>query len=439
MAEPRGSWPIGSRRGKQSITWEAGARGRIALRTALLVLLVVAVAGISYIVTSVSVVLSEIYDPLPPETPKAIRAVPVLEGERINVLVMGLDDEALRSDTMLLVSVDAESRKVGVLQLPRDTRARLAGKGTIEKINGAYAYGVQDREFPAPLRAMKTAEDLLGVRVHYHVTIDMEGFARIIDSIGGVWIDVPFLMEYDDPYQNLHIHLQPGRQKLSGAEALKYVRWRKNNDGTGYPDGDLGRIRAQQQFMSAVLEGLFKPSNLPFLMNQAVTVSRYVESTVEPARVVSLAKLAVSLKTGDIEFATLPGVDAYLWDNQEQKRLSFFLPDPQATQELVDRLVRGIDRRYNATVRVQVMTAGDSDKAEALAQQLAAQGYDVKPAGRANQSAPAAMRVLDHGQEPQKARVVGRSLVALGYTVEIVRAPDAEQSADVTVLIGRDS
>lgn len=427
---------VGSRRERHTRPTSASSTWRLLL----LVLAVVVAAAVSYVVTSVSVVLTEMYEPLPePQTPSAaVRATPVTEGGRINVLVMGLDDEKLRSDTMMLVSIDPERSKVGVVQIPRDTRARLAGKGTIEKINGAYAYGVGDRDFPAPLRSMKTVEELLGVRVHYHVTLDMAGFKKIIDSVGGVWVDVPFAMDYDDPYQNLHIHLKAGRQKLNGEQALKFVRWRKNNDGSGYPDGDLGRIRTQQKFIQSLMESLFRPSNLPFLMNQAVTVSKYVETTMEPTRLVSLAKLAVTLKKDDFEFVTVPGVDAYLWDNQEQKRLSFFVPDPVASQQLLDRVVRGIDRSFHASIRVEVATAGSTSRAGAVADQLASLGFLVKPVARTSQAVPAIVRVLDHAADSQKAHSVARALVSLGYRVEMVKALDPDGPVDVTVLLGRD-
>jgi polyisoprenyl-teichoic acid--peptidoglycan teichoic acid transferase len=435
VEQPRSSFPFGSRRDRVA----DGSRWRYLLRALLLIGVGVLVGGISYVITSVSVVLSEIYEPLPAEPAQTVRATPVTEGERVNVLVLGLDDDKIRSDTMILVSIDVENRKVGVVQLPRDTRARLAGKGTLEKLNAAYAYGVRDREFPAPLRAMKTVEDLLGVHVHYHVSIDMEGFKRIIDSVGGVWVDIPFPMEYDDPYQNLSIRFSPGRQKLNGEQALKYVRWRKNNDGTGYPDGDLGRIRAQQEFMKTVLEELFRPTNLPFLMNQAVTVSRYVESTLEPARVVNLARFAMSLKKEDVEFTTLPGVDVWLPDTAEGQRLSYFLPDPEKTQELLDRLVRGIDRSYNATVRVQVLAGDNRLRAEELSRALAEMGYDVRPPDKPGSDiASPAIRVVSHGTDQRKAQVVGRSLVALGRRVELVNLPDAEARVDVTVMLGRE-
>lgn len=185
-------------------------------------------------------------------------------GERVNILAMALDQEALRTDVLLLVSLDPEQKRAGAIQLPRDTRAYLAGRGTIEKVNHAYVYGVldEDESFPPNLRTLKTVEGLLGVRIHYTVVVDMAAFVRAVDAIGGVEVDIPFKMEYDDPYQDLHIHFEPGPQVLYGQQALEYVRWRHNNDGTGYPDEDLGRMRAQQAFMRTVIAKVTSPGSL---------------------------------------------------------------------------------------------------------------------------------------------------------------------------------
>jgi len=191
-------------------------------------------------------------------------AAPVQPGERVNILAMALDQEALRTDVLLLVSLDPEQKRAGAIQLPRDTRAYLAGRGTIEKVNHAYVYGVldEDESFPPNLRTLKTVEGLLGVRIHYTVVVDMAAFVRAVDAIGGVEVDIPFKMEYDDPYQDLHIHFEPGPQVLYGQQALEYVRWRHNNDGTGYPDEDLGRMRAQQAFMRTVIAKVTSPGSL---------------------------------------------------------------------------------------------------------------------------------------------------------------------------------
>lgn len=395
-------------------------------------------AALVYVFSMVGVAVQEVTDPIPEEVKPEMRPLPVQAGQRINMLVMGLDADKLRSDTMMLVSVDPETKKAALLQIPRDTRALIAGRGTFEKINGAYAYGVSDKQFPANLRALKTVEDLLDVTIHYTVVIDLDGFRKIIDEVGGVTIDIPQKMDYDDPTQNLHIHFEPGRKKLDGKQALEYVRWRGNNDGTGYVDGDLGRIRAQQQFLGAVMDQMLRPSNLVSLPNQLAGIAKYISTTMESGRVLSLARVAATLRRQDVEFTTLPGTDVYLYEPAQDKRLSYYVMDPVTTRKLVDRAIRGIDPKAAAGVKVQVVAGNATalSAAQNLAERLAGQGF-VASATAAQEAVGEKTRVVALTSDTAKSQLVARSLASLGFTVELMEQPDSGAQADVKVILGR--
>jgi polyisoprenyl-teichoic acid--peptidoglycan teichoic acid transferase len=394
-------------------------------------------AALVYVFSMVGVAVQEVTDPIPEEVRPEMRPLPVQAGQRINVLVMGLDADKLRSDTMLLVSFDPETKKATFMQIPRDTRALIAGKGTYEKINSAYAYGVGDKQFPANLRALKTVEDLLDVSIHYTVVVDLEGFRKAIDAVGGVTIDIPQKMDYDDPTQDLHIHFEPGRQKLDGKQALEYVRWRGNNDGTGYVDGDLGRIRAQQQFLGALLDKMLRPSNLVSLPGQLAEISHYISTTMESSRVLSLTALATSLRRADLEFTTLPGTDGYLFEPAYAQRISYYFMDPASTAKLVDRAVRGIDPAAAAGVKVQVVAGASSGAAaQNLVERLSGQGFKATLA-TANEASADKTRVVALTSETAKAQLVARSLGSQGYTVEVMSLAEASPTADVKVILGK--
>lgn len=391
-------------------------------------------AGLAYVFTSLGVAVNRSYVPVAPGVAPEVRAAPVQPGERVNVLVMALDQEALRTDVLLLVSFDLEQKRVGAIQIPRDTRAFLAGEGTIEKVNHAYVYGVleEDEAFPPNLRTLKTVEGLLGVRIHYTVVVDMAAFVRAIDAIGGVEVDIPFKMEYDDPYQDLHIHFEPGPQVLYGQQALEYVRWRHNNDGTGYPDEDLGRIRAQQAFMRTVIAKVTSPGSLVRLPALLQELAGYVESTIEPSRLPSLIALVASLDPEAIEITTLPGTSASLDEEGLGNYTSYYLHDPVATRQLVDRLVNGIDPERAAGLRVEVAAAPGDARAEAIIGRLAEQGFRVE---RTDPPAdlPPAVRVVPSG-DAVGSLMVARSLLAQGYPAEMVTA-GAEEGAAVRVIL----
>lgn len=287
--------------------------------------------------TGVTMFLNRISTPLPVDQGDNPPAKPT-PGERVNILLLGLDDDKLRSDTMILVSMDPEKKKVGVLSIPRDTRVPLAvgpgEKAKTEKITHAYAYGVGDKKFPGPARSMKTVEDWLGVPVHYYVRVDFEGFKKVVDLLGGVEMDISEPMKYEDKEQNLKIDLPAGRQLLDGEKAIQFVRYRS------YRNADLGRIEAQQRFLKALMDKMFRIGSILKLPAIAGEAAQYVETNIEPTRMISLARLASNLPEDSVEFGTVvtrdvPG-EAYLEPNNE------------ATQKLIDRLIRGIDPAYSS-------------------------------------------------------------------------------------------
>lgn len=159
----------------------------------------------------------------------------------INVLVLGLDDDEKRSDVIALINYNPDENKMNILSIARDTRVKVNGK--YMKINALIGKGGEKM-------VIDMVEDITGLPVDYYVTLNFKGFREIVDTLGGVEINVPFDMDYDDPYQNLHIHLKKGKQVLDGKKAEQFVRYRKgNHNGEGYEDGDLGRIKMQQLFM----------------------------------------------------------------------------------------------------------------------------------------------------------------------------------------------
>ncbi len=165
----------------------------------------------------------------------------------------GVDDHNGGSDTNILVAVDAENDYIYGVSIPRDTKAVINGKN--HKINFAYNSG-------GTALLAETISQQLGIPVDFTVTVDLDGFAALVNAIGGVDFEVPISMNYDDPYQDLHIHFSAGMQHLSGAEALKVVRFRHNNDGSGYGSEDIGRMQTQQNFLKAVAQQTLTLSNV---------------------------------------------------------------------------------------------------------------------------------------------------------------------------------
>lgn len=154
------------------------------------------------------------------------------------LLIIGVDEregDRGRADTLAFVTVQPKRGAASILSIPRDTRTRIEGTGTVDKINHAYAFG------GVPMTAA-TVEQLLQAPVHYYVKTNMEGFTAIIDELDGVDVANAFAFDSDGAV------FQQGDIHLSGSDALKYVRMRKQD-----PDGDFGRMDRQRQVLQALL------------------------------------------------------------------------------------------------------------------------------------------------------------------------------------------
>lgn len=263
---------------------------------------------------------------------------------RQTILVLGVDAEGDRSDTMILVTVDKDRSRVSALWIPRDTRALIPGKDEHgkpygwDKINAANAYWTEDMN--GHERAMQAVANLLGVRVDDFVQIRLSDFERIVDGLGGVDINVPFNMDYDDPTQNFHVHLKKGSQHLNGAQALGFVRWRHNNDETiAYQQGDVGRISTQQQFATALLKQMFQTSTIARLPTLVPQLSRGVKTSLDLGTMLDLARRLQGVDPStDVVKASLPGSDSYIHGG------SYWVADEEKTREVVDWVVRGLEK-----------------------------------------------------------------------------------------------
>lgn len=193
---------------------------------------------------------------------------------RMNILLTGIDSSATRAhslnDTMIVVSVDPTSGKVAMVSFPRDIARFQQPDGSVfnGKINELMTYADNHpKQYPAGGLAALSGEIgyLLGVPIHYYASIDLEGFSRLVDAVGGVTVDNPKVIN-DPGYggwtdrRPVGFHLSAGVHHLDGQTALAYARSRK-----GVGDNDFTRARRQQQLLLALRARLTDPSLLPQL------------------------------------------------------------------------------------------------------------------------------------------------------------------------------
>lgn len=229
----------------------------------------------------------------------AARAHRQRKADCYTILVSGLDDDHGGADTNMLVTVNAGEGFVHAVSIPRDTKCIYGGKS--HKINAAYNSGGMER-----LSAV--ISDQLGIPIDYTITLDLKGFVALVDAIHGVDFEIPINMNYDDPTQNLSIHFKKGMHHLNGSDAIKVVRFRHNNDGTGYGSEDIGRMQTQQNFLKAVAKKMLSVSTIPNVPELAKVFKTYVKADgLTTGNLVWLCTEMISMGPENISFSTLPG------------------------------------------------------------------------------------------------------------------------------------
>lgn len=267
------------------------------------------------------------------ETEKPINSLEegIERSDRINFILLGMDD--IRTDTIIFASFDREYKRVDFISIPRDTYVYGKGyeKAEQRKINAVYGdHGIEGLK--------KTIEYMLGeVPVHHYVMVDYKGVENIVDSIGGVEVYVPFHMKYEDPTSKppLCIDIPKGEQVLDGKKAVQFLRYRKgNNNKVGYKEGDLGRIKAQQEFLFSLLNKSLG-ARLPLVVKSSF---EHVNTDISLNEALKYGKEAFGIDKKDFKFSTLPGVASYR--TIEGKTLSYYIQDELKTKEIIEELYK---------------------------------------------------------------------------------------------------
>lgn len=209
-------------------------------------------------------------------------------------LLTGTDDGNGCTDTLMLGVFDTEHKLASLISIPRDTLVNYKGKDY--KINAVYAYhGISG--------LCSAVSSMLAVPVDFYVSVDLDAFAAIVNEIGGVWFTVPQDMDYDDPAQDLHIHLKQGYQLLDGKNALDLMRFRK-----GYANQDLGRVQTQRGFLVAMVKQTVSLSNVGKVTSLIQILNKYVDSSMPLNNMIYFATAAIGMDLNTaLTSATLPG------------------------------------------------------------------------------------------------------------------------------------
>jgi LCP family protein required for cell wall assembly len=212
-----------------------------------------------------------------------------------------------------------------VMSIPRDTMVNV--NWDVKKINSVYNVGGMDM-------LKEEVASLIGFEPDFTVDINLEAFGKLVDAIGGVDFDIPYNMNYDDPVQDLHIHFTAGSQHLDGDDAMRVVRFRKNNDGT-HSDGDVGRIKLQQSFMTALLKQCLTIQNVTKISDFAKIFNEDVTTELSVDNIIYFGKAIISggMNSSNVNFFTMPYTSGSVWSRTQGSYLSYVFP---TSDDLID-------------------------------------------------------------------------------------------------------
>ena len=288
-------------------------------------------------------------------TDNMIAPVTVPMDQTVNILLLGMDvgdinnpnNEALkRTDTMMVLNFNPKTKKVNIVSIPRDTLININGHRW--KINAAYPIG-------GDARVIQEVEKLLSININYLAKVNYKGFRDFIDSIGGVDMKITHNMDYTDKSQHLRIKFDKGTTvHLDGKKAEEFFRWRKNNDGTGLPNGDIDRIKNQHLFLEQVVKKCTSPSIIFKIPAILKTIEQNVQTNMTGKTMFKYALKAVTLKPSNISMTTVKGTAKMIAGQ------SYFVFDRDENAGLIQKLHSGNSVNSNLNpenVKIKVLNA----------------------------------------------------------------------------------
>ena len=246
------------------------------------------------------------------------------------------DIESKLTDTIMVCSYNPKTQRASMLSIPRDTyvgKNKLRADG-YDKINAVYSKKGAEG-------TLEIVEELTGMDIEYYVVVNNQVVIDLVNIIGGVYFEVPIDMNYDDPTQDLHIHLDKGYQKLDGDHAEQLLRFRHNNNGTSYPmeygDNDYGRMKTQREFMTEVAKQTLKLKNITKIRTIIITLFQNIETNLTSDEVCAYVPFAVNFDTANISSNQIAG------ESKKYNELWFFASDEEETAKIVSEMTNYIN------------------------------------------------------------------------------------------------
>ncbi|MEO0866857.1 MAG: LCP family protein [Cyanobacteria bacterium J06642_11] len=326
------------------------------------------------------------------------------------------------SDTMLLLRFNPRTGQLIVMSVPRDTRALV--NGILTKINEANLEG-------GPALTAEAISDLLGgVAIDRYVRINVQGVEKLIDALGGVTVNVPRDMKYQDDSQHLYINLKAGRQTLDGDQALQFLRFRYDENG------DIGRVQRQQTMMRAVIEQTLNPSTIGRLPKILSVIQSHVDTNLSVEELVALVGYGSQTSRSDVQMLMLPGN----FSSPSEYNRSYWLPDYAGIDSVVEQYfgletLQTMEATSPSYLRVVIQdSTGDDVAIQSLVDTLYDSGYRNVSVGQDLNEMLAETRIVAQRGDRASATMLQQFLEVGEVRVEST----GSLNSDITIQLGED-
>ena len=366
--------------------------------------------------------------------------------EPISALILGSSQNM--TDTIMIAKYNPKTQQAYLLSVPRDSfvgNSKNSAKAS-DKINSIY-------QGKYPEKTLAAVNKLTGLNIKYYVVVDTEALKALVDSIGGVYFDVPINMKYTDKKQNLYINLKKGYQKLDGNKAEQVVRFRHNQDGTTYSteygDNDMGRMKTQRNFLKAVMKQTLTPSNILKIKDFIDITQKYVKTNMSLDLLKKYIPVAVNFDTENLETETLPGTP------EKCNGVWLFIIDKQKTKSYIEELDKKLlgeqeniesendntkidsttDKKTDkAKIKIEILNgSGSPSNLTKVTNSLKENGYTISKVGKTNSTAKTS--IINKGKVSDDIVTNIKEILGIGT---ITSSTSDSSSTNITIILGKD-
>lgn len=378
------------------------------------------------------------------------------ELEPIQFLLLGVSTDlgGKVTDTIMVATYNPKEQTASLLSIPRDTyTGKDHSQGTPnEKINALYTRGID--------KILAKVNELTGLDLKYYMVVDNEALIKLVDVIGGVEFEVPIRMYYHDNTQGLSIELDKGLQTLDGDHAEQLLRFRKNDDGTGYPaeygSDDIGRMKTQRNFIMQTAKQTLQAKNIFKIKDIIDIIYEYVDTNISISDIKAYVPYAINFNVDNLKSAVLPGTS--VGPTQSGNLYApywFILTNKTEAQKVIESLysenygnetdensntdandvgqVSNIPTDETNKIKIELLNAsGSKSKLTKVRKLLKEKGYNVKT-GEANITSKTTIinnTDVDNKYTEQVKEILGIGLISSNST--------SSNNTDITIIIGKD-